>query len=137
MAETKIYLTNLKEVQQDFKNQDRHFHKAIAKSMKVIGMQLKKTQKATLRAKVSANPTGRWTGNLSSSIVTRPKAKSVTVGAILSKATYANWIENAQRSINVGNFKGYWYMKSSLAINKGFIMKRLQKDMGSTAKLKY
>ncbi len=129
MAETKIYLTNLKEVQQDFKNQDRHFRKEIAKSMKVIGMRLKKTQRETLRAKVV-----KWTGALANSLRTQPRAKSVTVGGTIA---YTDWIEDGKRSVNRGNFMGYWYMKSSLAINKGWIMKRLQKDMGSTAKLKY
>ena len=125
MSETKIYLENKKEVMQDFKNQDRHFHKEIAKSMKVIGRLLAQQQKRMLGKKVV-----RWTGALANSIESQPKAKSVSVGGTIK---YTDFIESGGR----GGFMGYWYMKSSLQILKSFIIDRLRKDMGSTAKLKY
>ncbi|RLA66084.1 MAG: hypothetical protein DRQ78_04715 [Epsilonproteobacteria bacterium] len=125
MSEVKIYLTNLKEVQQDFKTQDRHFHKEIAKSMKVIGRLLAMKQKTILGMKVM-----EWTGALSNSITVEAKRKSVTVGGTLK---YTDWIEKGGR----GGFLGYWYMKGSLDSLRGFIINRLKKDMGSTAKLKY
>ncbi len=133
MSQKTIYLSNLKEVQNDFQNQGKNFDKAIAKSMRVIGMELKKTQKDILRRHVKANPTGKWTGNLSKSIFSRPRKRSVTVGADLSKASYADWVEQGGR----GGFMGYWYMKFSININKAFILNRLKKDMGVQSKLKY
>jgi hypothetical protein len=125
MAEKTIYLTNLKEVQADFKNQDRHFHKEIAKSMRVIGNQIKASQKTILSQRVV-----NWTGALAKSIRSKPKRKSVEIGGTI---VYADFIEAGGR----GGFMGYWYMKTSLSMNKAFIMNKLKKDMGSTAKLKY
>jgi len=124
MAETKIYLTNLKEVQQDFKNQGVNFDRAIKKSMGVIGRQLKGSQQTILSQRVI-----RWTGALAKSIRYKTTTRSVTVGGTVK---YTDWIESGGR----GGFMGYWYMKISLSMNKAFIIDRLRKDMGSHAKLK-
>ena len=124
MAETKIYLTNLKEVEKDFQNQGKSFDAAIKKSLKRIGIRLMGTQINTLSQRVI-----KWTGQLAKSIKYETTARSVTVGGTVK---YTDWVEAGGR----GGFMGYWYMRSSLKTNKGFILSELKKAMGVHAKIK-
>jgi len=117
MAKTSIILGNKREVIADFKNQGKAFDAAIAKSMKIIGKQLANSQRTILSQRVI-----EWTGALAKSIKSIPTKRSVRVGGTIA---YTDWIEAGGR----GGFMGYWYMKTSLSMNKGFIISRLRKDM--------
>lgn len=124
MATTNFTL-NTKEVIGDFKKYDTKTQKSLWDAVKISALSVKNFQKAILRAGVSANPTGKWTGNLAGSIGIKKRKRKMPAyeigpsmknrsGPYRDTKEYQYWIEEGKRSGNTGNFGGYHYVRDSV-----------------------